>query len=422
VQAYPSRSRREQILQPKAVIEARPSPKTVALARYPLGAATALVATWTVAATVQWAAQEWMLYAADVSHPRALARIVCCLLLAACSDFKKGADANATADAAADAGIGTEDDQDAGDDARTDAGKSTDAGPKPDGGTGPKSDGGAGCNALRCNPEVVAGTIKNAKAIHTDASWLFVSDGAKVFRCAKDKCPAPLELGSGTGTHLYSDGLRVYWNDTTGVKQCPVAGCNGAPTTFMAEGSAVTALSGDNARVYWALASGVVKSCPTGNTCTSAKELGTGQGPVSSLDVRFAQVYWGSPTKDALMYRLESVEVMPSSLAPPKPQLVACQGSELYFARGTDVFTCFPAGGSCFPRAVGTSTAPSDLAVASSLHLFFRDNGEGKVYRSQRGGRVEQMTFAEGQPGRGLAVDDAYVYWGASLGVVRAPR
>ena len=92
---------------------------------------------------------------------------------------------------------------------------------------------------------------------------MYFVEGSDILSVPIDGASTPIALYSGGGSMtVTTDGMSVYWTDTSGsyVSKVPVAG--GAVTVLSSSGSSARGLAVDNTSVYWVNSTDVMKVTP----------------------------------------------------------------------------------------------------------------------------------------------------------------
>jgi hypothetical protein len=131
---------------------------------------------------------------------------------------------------------------------------------------------------------------------------LYWSDPFQVSSCALGMpCSSPSQVAfSDTPTVLTADSSNVYWSDTSGIKQCPRAGCGSASPIALAGGQQnANSIVSDGTHVYWANGSSILRAQV--GVMNSATAIAQNQNGAATVGVGNVGVYWSVSAGPVMM-------------------------------------------------------------------------------------------------------------------------
>jgi hypothetical protein len=249
----------------------------------------------------------------------------------------------------------------------------------------------------------------------------------------------PIALASGQSdvTALASDGMHVFWLETTNpfgsVKQCAVDGCGGAPSAFVS-GPVPLAMALDGANIYWLNGpSGTVSKCPTSGCGSGGVQVLSGLfNPWPVLAAGDGEVFVaimpppGHPGSPGTFFRCpeSGCGISPTTVAPVGTLGAACVGgSNVYWrdAATGDVLMCDAV--TCTTPAVIASNQGSFGGIAATASaVYWTSTPGGAVMTCPSTGRAgAPTTLAGSQASPGFITADATgAYWANGDGDVMA--
>jgi hypothetical protein len=316
-------------------------------------------------------------------------------------------------------------------------------------GTAPgAADPGSGATVLAAGRATPAGIAVDADSVY----WIELgaspdagaAPDARVLKCAKTGCDgAPTVLASGQGpgmSRIVAAGGRVYWFSTGRVLSCATSGCGGAPTVLWSGAIQPADLAVDDSGVYFTdIASLSVLRCPLDGCPSSPEALWQGPdggfpAPPVGLALDAARIYFTVVVDGAVYACPRSGCASGATLlaAGRAPRQVVATGAGLFFidaagmGKGRLVVLPNAADGAPGPDSVDLLdglNVPTAVAVDDRDAYFAEDGAVDPTGKSPAGaGRVGRCAIA-GCGGvatpvvgyldhpRGVAVDDASVYW-----------
>ncbi|HSQ62690.1 MAG TPA: hypothetical protein VLM85_05730 [Polyangiaceae bacterium] len=218
-------------------------------------------------------------------------------------------------------------------------------------------------------------------------------------------CPAtgckdmPPILVSDKGPFAFAvDATSFYWGTNSAVQKCPLAGCNGAPTTLVTNGASNGPLVVSATGVYWigneTITNGYfgdVLMCSIGG-CAAPTVIASAQPSPTALAIDGSYVYWtvGEETD--------------AGTAIPAPQ---------------SILRCTLGGCNGKPTALVTNASAIRGLVSDGANLYWT-NAPGDILRCPVAGCANApTTIVPAQSGpRSFAVDDTSLYWANGDGTI----
>jgi hypothetical protein len=227
-------------------------------------------------------------------------------------------------------------------------------------------------------------TASGPVAIASDATNVYWNDGPQIMECALADCQ-PTRLSTGAQiTAIAVTATTVFWTDfgiggtTGGVFSCAIAGCSETPTPLSPIATGPQALALDETNVYWSnTKTHTIESCPLAG-CGSAgpRQLVTGEGPVA-LAVSGPDLFWAG----AGIRTCAISECTPGTFtaADEQPAAIAVDDAGVYWVdTATDTIRGCSKSASCAPATVGTTDAPTALAL-DAAHVYVASQSAGEI-------------------------------------------
>jgi hypothetical protein len=223
--------------------------------------------------------------------------------------------------------------------------------------------------------------------------------------------------------HLAANPTNLSWWDAYGgIWTAPLTGGGATRVATIAMNFSVTAMTMDDANVYWAgdvptvgTNSGAIMTAPLGGP---SKSLAPNQAAPAGIAVDAANIYWtdrATGQNDGAVMQLAFGTSAPMAIASGQtdPVGIAVDARDVYWVSATGVFKV-PVGGGTIVSLSNANTPAEPMFAVDGVSAYWIDNGTGAIVKAPlAGGAVVPVvgTVVGATLQAGLAVDATSVYW-----------
>jgi hypothetical protein len=221
--------------------------------------------------------------------------------------------------------------------------------------------------------------------------------------------------------HLAANPTSLSWWDAYGgIWTAPLTGGGAIRVATIANGFSVTAMTMDDANVYWAgdvpgeTDTGAIMTAPLGGP---SKSLASNPGSPAGIAVDAANVYWtdqASGQNDGVVMQLAFGTNAPMAIASGQtdPVGIAVDAHDVYWVSATGVFKV-PIGGGAIVSLSNANPPADPMFAVDGVSAYWIDKGTSAIVKAPlAGGAMVQVAalMLGASPQAGLAVDATSVY------------